>query len=63
MPSETFLALQATLERLGEASVRGALPAGADAFRHVVALHGLVLDYAWDERSRTLTLLAVERVP
>ena len=63
MPAETFLALQAALERLGESSARGALSGGTGAARHVVARHGLVLDYAWDERSRTLTLLAVERVP
>ncbi|MCP3102999.1 hypothetical protein LZ198_29380 [Myxococcus sp. K15C18031901] len=63
MPSEAFVDLQATLERLGEASVRGAIPTEPGTFRHVLARHGLVLDYAWDERSRTLTLLAVARGP
>jgi hypothetical protein len=62
MPAETFLALQTVLERLGDAPSR-AREASDGLARHPVPEHGLELEYTWDERSRTLTLLALVRVP
>ncbi|WP_254623924.1 hypothetical protein [Myxococcus sp. CA033] len=63
MSAEAFGALQGALERLGDTTVRGPLPEGGGLGRHVLAHHGLALGYSWDERSRTLTLLSVEREP
>ncbi|MFY1827338.1 hypothetical protein ACN47A_15560 [Myxococcus fulvus] len=63
MSAEAFGELQGALERLGDASVRGPLPEGGGAGRHRLSRHGLVLGYAWEERSRTLTLLSLEREP
>jgi hypothetical protein len=62
MSAETFLALQEVLNGLGEADGRAPEAAHGIA-RHPVAQHGLELEYTWDERSRTLTLLAVVRIP
>ena len=62
MPAEAFMALQEVLERLGEAGTRAPEASGGLA-RHPVPRHGLELEYTWDERSRTLTLLALVRVP
>ncbi len=62
MTAETFHALQQVLERLGDPALRGPSSEGLVA-RHVVPQHGLELEYAWDERSRTLTLLGLARVP
>ncbi len=62
MSAETFLALQDALEQLGAPG--GLLPeAPGGLSRHALPQHGLELEYTWDERSRTLTLLAVVRVP
>ncbi|MFP2907143.1 hypothetical protein ACLESD_19260 [Pyxidicoccus sp. 3LFB2] len=61
MSAETFLALQDVLEELGDASGR-APEAASGLSRHALPQHGLELEYTWDERSRTLTLLAVVRV-
>ncbi|MFP2924529.1 hypothetical protein ACLESO_04795 [Pyxidicoccus sp. 3LG] len=61
MPSETFLALQAVLERLGDVTWRGT-EATSGPTRHALPRHGLELEYTWDERSRTLTLLSIHRV-
>ncbi|QSQ28467.1 hypothetical protein JY651_41080 [Pyxidicoccus parkwayensis] len=61
MSAETFLALQEVLAGLGDAS--GRAPEAAQGIaRHVLAQHGLELEYTWDERSRTLTLLSLVRV-
>ena len=62
MPAETFLALQTVLERLGNARWR-APEASEGLARHALPEHGLEVEYTWDERSRTLTLLALVRVP
>jgi hypothetical protein len=62
MSAETFLALQAVLEELGEDS--GRAPEATNGLaRHALPQHGLELEYTWDERSRTLTLLSLVRVP
>jgi hypothetical protein len=62
MPAETFAALQEVLQRLGDAGTRA--PEASDGpARYPVPQHGLELEYTWDERSRTLTLLALFRVP
>ncbi|MCP3137145.1 hypothetical protein [Pyxidicoccus xibeiensis] len=62
MPAETFLALQQVLERLGDATGRAPDVLSGPAM-HVLPQHGLELSYTWDERSRTLTLLSLQRVP
>lgn len=62
MSAETFLALQEVLAKLGEAEAR-AREASNGIARHAVPQHGLELEYTWDERSRTLTLLALGRMP
>lgn len=62
MSAETFLALQEVLAWLGEAGKRAPEAAHGIA-RHAVPQHGLELEYTWDERSRTLTLLSLVRVP
>ncbi|NMO16379.1 hypothetical protein HPC49_07935 [Pyxidicoccus fallax] len=61
MPAETFAALQGVLERLGDAHLRAPEATGGRA-RHPVPQHGFELEYSWDERSRTLTLLGLVRV-
>ena len=63
MTAETFHALQQVLERLGDPSLREPPSEEGLVARHVVPQHGLELEYAWDERSRTLTLLGLARVP
>ncbi|WP_426756071.1 hypothetical protein [Myxococcus sp. Y35] len=63
MTAETFHALQQILERLGDAALREPAASEGLVARHVVPQHGLELEYAWDERSRTLTLLGLARVP
>lgn len=64
MSAETFGALQGALERLGDGLVREPRnEASGGTGRHELPRHGLVLDYAWDDRSRTLTLLSLERGP
>lgn len=63
MPAETFLALQELLERMGDAAHRTPEAASGEPARQALPGHGLVLEYTWDERSRTLTLMALERVP
>jgi hypothetical protein len=63
MSAETFLALQDVLERLGDPAYRGPEAAPGEPIRHMLSGHALVLEYTWEERSRTLTLLALERVP
>ncbi len=63
MSAETFLALQDVLERLGDPAYRGPEAASGEPTRYALSGHGLVLEYTWEERSRTLTLLALERVP
>ena len=62
MSAETFLALQEVLAKLGEAGARAPESSNGLA-RHAVPQHGLELEYTWDERSRTLTLLALGRMP
>ncbi len=62
MPAETFLALQDMLERLGDPAHRGPEATSGAPQRRTLGQHGLVLEYTWDERARTLTLLALERV-
>jgi hypothetical protein len=62
MSAETFLVLQKVLEGLGEATGR-APEATHGLGRHALPEHGLELEYTWDERSRTLTLLSLMRVP
>lgn len=61
MSAEDFGALQDTLEQLGDGMAKGTWPLDAPPGIHVLPLHGLVLGYAWDEASRTLTLLSLER--
>ncbi len=63
MTAETFHALQQTLDRLGDPALRGPSASNGLVARHLVPQHGLELEYAWDERSRTLTLLGLARVP
>jgi DNA-binding HxlR family transcriptional regulator len=63
MTADTFHALQQVLERLGDPALRTPESANGVVARHVVPQHGLELEYAWDERSRTLTLLGLARVP
>jgi hypothetical protein len=63
MSSETFQALEDILERLGDPAYRGPEVTAGEPIRHTLSGHGLVLEYTWEERSRTLTLLALERVP
>ncbi|MCP3165880.1 hypothetical protein [Myxococcus qinghaiensis] len=63
MSAETFGALQGALERLGDGLVREPRNEASGTGRHELPRHGLVLDYAWDDRSRTLTLLSLEREP
>ncbi|WP_240359759.1 hypothetical protein [Pyxidicoccus trucidator] len=62
MSAETFLALQDVLEQLG-GTPEHAPEAASGLARHALPQYGLELEYTWDERSRTLTLLAVVRVP
>ncbi len=62
MPAETFLALQELLERMGDAAHRVPAAAPGEPSRQVLPGHGLELEYTWDEPSRTLTLLSLERV-
>ncbi|NVJ01643.1 hypothetical protein HV824_26480 [Myxococcus sp. AM009] len=62
MTAETFHALQQVLERLGDPTLRPPESTDGLVARHVVPQHGLELEYAWDERSRTLTLLGLARV-
>ncbi|WP_241757848.1 hypothetical protein [Myxococcus landrumensis] len=61
MSAEDFGALQAALERLGGGMDAGTWPPDEHPGLHVLPRHGLVLGYAWDEASRTLTLLSLER--
>lgn len=61
MSAEAFLALQDVLEALGLAS-GGDAESASGLSRHELPEHGLELEYTWDERSRTLTLLSVVRV-
>jgi hypothetical protein len=61
MSAETFFSLQQALEQLGDAAGR-APEAASGLMRHALPEYGLELEYTWDGRSRTLTLLAVVRV-
>ncbi|WXH29656.1 hypothetical protein WA016_03615 [Myxococcus stipitatus] len=61
MSAEDFGALQDTLERLGAGMATGTWPPDEPPGIHVLPLHRLVLGYAWDEASRTLTLLSLAR--